>query len=90
MADTQQQYRGTKDKMPTLLEGQLGFCTDTNELFIGGTEENVLIGGEEYKDKLTATQAEAVTILDASADLSAVITAFNTLINNLKTAGLMK
>ena len=81
MADTQQQYRGAKAKLPTLLEGQLGFCTDTNELYIGGTAGNVLV---------SSGKAEAVAVLDASADLSAVITAFNTLINNLKTPGLMK
>lgn len=90
MADTQQQYRGVKSKLPTLLDGQLGFCTDTKELYIGSTAGNVLIGSGEYKDKLTATQAEAVATLADTAVLADVITGLNGLINSLKTAGIMK
>ena len=44
MADRQQQYRGKKENMPVLLEGELGFCTDTKELYIGSADGNVPVG----------------------------------------------
>lgn len=90
MADTQQQYGGAKAELPELLERQLGYCLDTEELYIGGTNGNVLIGSGDYKNKLSAVQVEAISTLGDTAQLTDVITAFNTLINNLKTAGLMK
>ena len=35
--------RGLKDNLPTLLVGELAFCTDTNELFIGKSTGNTLV-----------------------------------------------
>ncbi|GAF67010.1 hypothetical protein BTS2_3918 [Bacillus sp. TS-2] len=35
--------RGLKKDLPTLLIGELGFCTDTDELFIGSEKGNLLI-----------------------------------------------
>ena len=33
--------RGLKVNLPTLAEGELGFCTDTKEVFIGTSSGNV-------------------------------------------------
>lgn len=55
MADRQQQYRGKKENMPLLLEGELGFCTDTHEVFIGTGSENIPLvssGGQLITVKL--------------------------------------
>lgn len=94
MADTLQQYRGLKTKLPTLLGGQFGFCKDTEELYIGGENGNVLIASgkwaETIANKLTATQSDAVAALAENATQAEVITAFNGLIANLKTANIMK
>jgi hypothetical protein len=81
MADRQQQYRGKKANLPTLLEGELGFCTDTKEVYIGTANGNVLV---------TVNKAEEVPALATNAVLADVITAVNSLISNLKTAGIMK
>ena len=44
MADTQQQYRGVKAKLPTLLDGQLGaFAVQSLDGIIG--QMNVSCGG---------------------------------------------
>ena len=45
MADTIKIRRGLKVNLPTLEEGELGFCTDTGELYIGTSEGNVLLSG---------------------------------------------
>lgn len=98
MADTQQQYGGAKAELPELLERQFGYCLDTEELYIGGTDGNVLVGSGKFSqdisdlkaNKLTANQSEAVAEIDSAAELSVVIATVNALISNLKTAGLMK
>lgn len=36
--------RGLKARLPTLTDGELGFCTDTQELYVGTTNGNKLIG----------------------------------------------
>ena len=38
MADTIRHRRGPKEALPVLLTGELGLCTDTAEVFIGGGE----------------------------------------------------
>ena len=45
MARKLQIRRGAKSKLPTLSAGEFGLCTDTNELFIGGTSGNIPAGG---------------------------------------------
>ena len=41
MADTVQNRRGAKESLPVLLDGELGLCSDTKEVFIGNSGENV-------------------------------------------------
>lgn len=43
-----QNYRGTKVNMPTLKVAELGFATDTRELFIGTSSGNLSIGGSQW------------------------------------------
>ena len=43
MASTIKIKRGLKTNLPTLAVGELGYCTDTNEVFIGTSGGNVLI-----------------------------------------------
>ena len=43
MANTLQVKRGTRTNLPTLTAGELGFCTDTYELYIGDGAVNRLI-----------------------------------------------
>ncbi len=133
--DIQQQYRGLKNKMPTLLDGQLGYCTDAKELYIGSGNGNVLVGAAAFKtqleenseqlssqlnaiennaaaidantqsiaantqsiaantraisEKLTASKTAAVDTLAGTATQADIITAFNSLIANLKASGVM-
>ncbi|MED4375456.1 hypothetical protein P9274_07005, partial [Schinkia azotoformans] len=47
MAQTIRIKRGTKSQLDTygaLLQGEMGFCTDTKEVFIGDGISNVLVG----------------------------------------------
>jgi len=40
--------RGTKATLPTLNQGEFGYCTDTNELFVGDGATNHLIPTDPY------------------------------------------
>ncbi|GHU92113.1 hypothetical protein FACS1894202_14530 [Clostridia bacterium] len=42
---TIQVFRGLKANLPTLLQGEIGFCTDTGEVFIGNGTTNLPVGG---------------------------------------------
>lgn len=37
--------RGLKANIPTLAEGEFGFCTDTKDIYIGDGSTNTLVGG---------------------------------------------
>ena len=39
--------RGLKSNLPTLASGELGFCTDTKEVFVGDGTTNALVTGKE-------------------------------------------
>jgi hypothetical protein len=45
MADKIIIKRGLKANLPVLDDGELAFCTDTNELFIGSESGNILLKG---------------------------------------------
>lgn len=108
MADNVQIKRGVKAEIPTLLLGELGYCTDTKEIYIGTSAGNELIGKVSWgtdvtslqtkvnnlnttvAGKLTATASNAVSNLAAEATITDVITAFNSLLTNMKSSGLMK
>ena len=44
MANTIQIRRGAKASLPTLSQGELGLCTDTDDVFIGNGVGNVQLG----------------------------------------------
>lgn len=44
MSQTVKIKRGLKTNLPTLLQGELGFCTDTKEIFIGDGSANIFVG----------------------------------------------
>lgn len=44
MANTIQIRRGAKASLPTLNQGELALCTDTDELYIGNGVSNLRIG----------------------------------------------
>ena len=68
MADRQQQYRGKSSTMPTLLEGELGFCTDTKKLYIGTGSSNVLINGGGGSGGDTGDLENRVEVLEGKVD----------------------
>jgi len=59
MANTIKIKRGLKTDLPTLAVGEMGYCTDTNELFIGTSTGNVLINeGGEVSSEPTITEVD--------------------------------
>ena len=56
MADRQQQYRGKKANMPLLLEGELGFCTDEEKLYIGTGTKNIPVSSENSAEVKELTE----------------------------------
>ena len=69
MADKIQIYAGKKATMPQLLPRELGYCTDTQELFIGSVNEgNKLVGAVAW-----------------GTDISTLKTSLNTLQGNITT-----
>lgn len=60
--------RGTKANLPTLASGELGFCTDTKEIYVGDGSENTLVGGAIT---ITGTLAAGSTSLTFSNSLIA-------------------
>ena len=71
--DIQQQYRGLKNKMPTLLGGQLGYCTDSKELYIGSGNGNVLVGAAAFKTQLEENSEQLSSQLKAIENNAAAI-----------------
>jgi hypothetical protein len=70
--------RGVKASIPTLADGELGFTTDTHELYIGRSGTNYLIGpytDEAAQDAIGAMIADTATIdltyTDATPELKA-------------------
>lgn len=62
MATTIKIKRGLKTNLPTLAVGEMGYCTDTNELFIGTDTGNVLINeGGQATETPTITEVDNTT-----------------------------
>lgn len=49
--------RGLKANLPTLSVGEQGLCTDTSEIFIGGSTGNIQFANKEYVDSQLAQKA---------------------------------
>ena len=52
--------RGLKSNLPTLSVGEQGLCTDTSEIFIGGSTGNIQIPNKEYVDTQLAQKVSQV------------------------------
>lgn len=50
MANKLKIRRGLKANLPTLSVGEQGLCTDTSEIFIGGSTGNIQLANKEYVD----------------------------------------
>jgi len=50
-------FRGAEASLPSLNEGEPGFCTDTGKLYIGSANGNVEIGADDGGAPLTVTTA---------------------------------
>lgn len=57
MANKIQIKRGLKSKLPTLLDGELGLCTDTKEVFVGNGGENIDVTNKDKIDALNYMSA---------------------------------
>lgn len=53
MANKIQVRRGLRAHLPTLSVGELGFCTDTKELFVGGVSGNITIANLDHVHDFT-------------------------------------
>lgn len=60
MANTIQIKRGAKSSLPTLAAGQLGFCTDTFELYVGTGSANKFIGSPGVIVNPMTTQGDVI------------------------------
>lgn len=92
MADTLLIYAGEKATMPSLLYRQLGYCYDTQEIYIGGRgdEGNLLIGAVTWGRGIEALKTGIeISTVPADANLATVVTALNTIIGSLQAAGIM-
>lgn len=92
--------RGLKANLPTLSVGEQGLCTDTSEIFIGGSTGNIQLANKEYVDSqlaqdvqnLVSHKAENVTEgnphgIDAKANKSQPANTELTLLNGWSNAG---
>ena len=103
MADSVQIKGGAKASMPVLAERELGWCSDTGELYVGNGRENRKVGADierklelacddieaDLGKKLTATPTAAQNALAEDAELAAVISAYNALVAAMKASGVM-
>lgn len=94
MADTILLRGGKKADMPTLSTREIVCATDEKALYVGINGVNVRMCGAddraEIDKKLTANQLELMTELADESELTAVITAYNSLLTALKASGIMK
>lgn len=56
--------RGLKSQIPVLSIGELGFCTDVNELFIGTNTGNKLLALREQSSKVSDSATNGYIIVD--------------------------
>ncbi len=87
MANKIQVKRGLKEDLPQLSVGEFGFCTDTDEVFIGNGEENVNIQvNKNINDETPAfTQASSRTNIVSGEKLSVLFGKIKKWFSDLKT-----
>lgn len=65
MANKIQFKRGAKSKLPTLAVGEPGLCTDTNEVFVGGSSGNIGLATTEQLADLAYNVKKYGTVVSA-------------------------
>ena len=66
MADRLQIYGGLKADMPELLPREIGYCTDTHELYVGSVAEgNRLVGCVAWGNDINTLQRSLKSLSDA-------------------------
>lgn len=80
MADTILLRAGNKAGMPKLNDREIAYVRDEKTLYVGTPGGNARIGAEKV---------ESLPVLEDTADLAAVISAYNGLIAALKKSGVM-
>lgn len=77
MANKIQVRRGLRAHLPVLSIGELGFCTDTKELFIGSENGNIAIANLEHEHEFTHdhderyyTKSATNNLLNEKADIN--------------------
>jgi hypothetical protein len=77
MANLIQIKRGAKTGLPALAVGEIGFCTDTFETYVGSSGGNKKIGAETFLPLAGGTMTGALTLAGApSQDLHAATKAY--------------
>lgn len=65
MADRLQIYGGLKADMPELLPREIGYCTDTHELYVGSVAEgNRLVGCVAWGNDINTLQKSLKSLTD--------------------------
>lgn len=54
--------RGVKANLPALSEGELAFCTDTGELYVGGESKNIPVKGVDCVPVAGGTMTGDLTV----------------------------
>ena len=57
---------GNRSTMPKLNEDELGYCTDTKELYIGTDSENVRLCGENDVAMIRELQATIISLSETT------------------------
>lgn len=65
MGDLIRVKRGLKANLPELMQGEIGFVTDEEEVYIGGVNGNVSVGNtKEFKDHLIAYKKDLLKVFN--------------------------
>ena len=100
MADKILLRAGKKANMPTLADREPAYVTDENAIYVGTPSGNKKVGESVEKEiadmkttlngKLTASKVASMPTLEDTADIAAVISAYNSLITAMKASGVME
>lgn len=82
--DALQFKRGMEENLPQLKIGEPAFCTDTGNLYIGGSSGNLRINRDVRIGSLNALETKANTLVDALNNLDNRIKNLNITLSNIE------
>lgn len=88
MADSIQFRRGAKERLPTLADGEPGWCKDTKELYIGGVKvADTAVFGQitALQTRATNLETRATNLETRATNLESKSTSLETRATNLET-----